>query len=79
MLVAKVPNNKNCSGDTKECGVGPTVNIDEIYIDAGFEQCDNSKLFSLYIVMVHNQILVVIKMNTYLLLYMWLLIDKACI
>ena len=45
MLVAKVPNNKNCSGDTKECGVGPTVNIDEIYIDAGFEQCNNSKLF----------------------------------
>ena len=44
MLIAKVPNNKNCSGDTSECGVGPTVNIDEIYIDAGFEQCDNSKL-----------------------------------
>ena len=44
MLVAKVPNNKNCSGDTSECGVGPTVNIDEIYIDAGFEQCVNSKI-----------------------------------
>ena len=44
MLVARVPNNQKCSGHTSECGVGPTVNIDEIYIEAGFEKCKNGKV-----------------------------------